>query len=136
MTPAEAAVLLAKIAANDNREVTEAAARAWAEALPDVALVDALTFLPSFYRNATRDAKNWIYPGDVLNGVSDMHRKQRASASWAARQAVFDAAGEEADFGETYEKAHRAQLDAITEYNRKHTVPQIEAPKARNWWDS
>lgn len=129
MTPAEAAVLLAKISANDNREVTEAGARAWAEALPDVALIDALEYLPSFYREATRDGKNWIYPGDVLKGVVETHAKRRSAIARAARQAVLDAEPDEWSAGP---KAMRALRDAIEKYNAEHTIPQIEAPARRN----
>lgn len=83
MNASEAAVLLAKIAANDGREVTEAAARAWAEALPDVTLQDALDCLPGYYRAATRNSRNWIYPGDVLEGVEALQASRRRSAARA-----------------------------------------------------
>lgn len=81
MNASEAAVLLAKISANDNREVTEAAARAWAEALPDVAVKDAIEYLPSYYREAMSDGKNWIYPGDVLMGVRELLNGRRSAAA-------------------------------------------------------
>jgi hypothetical protein len=131
MTPAEAAVLLAKISANDNREVTEAGARAWAEALPDVALSDAIEYLPAFYREATRDGKNWIYPGDVLNGVIEMHRKRRRAAGLAARQAVLDAGEDDYEAGPV---ALKAMMDATRAYDAAHTIPQLEA--ARQGWAS
>jgi hypothetical protein len=132
MTPAEAAVLLAKISANDNREVTEAGSRAWAEALPDVALTDALAYLPSFYREATRDGKNWIYPGDVLRGVVATHTRERARIAQAARQAVLDS-GDEWEVGGDAMKALKA---AAAKYDAEHAVPQIEAPRdeRRRMW--
>lgn len=127
MTPAEAAVLLARIAASDNREVTESASRAWAESLPDVALADAMEFLPGYYREATRDTRNWIYPGDVLEGVRALHKKRRARAFVAARQAFLEAAG--VDDMDTDLAAARAGKLAALAYDEEHPVRPDE-PRA------
>jgi hypothetical protein len=132
MNASEAAVLLARISASDNREVSESAARAWADSLPDVALRDALDYLPEFYRNATRDTKNWIYPGDVLNGVIELHRARRSKIAQAARQAVLDAAEDEYEAGPLALKAMR---EAVVKYNAEHQVPN-EKPKALNVMDA
>lgn len=125
MTPAEAAVLLAAISANDNREVTEAGARAWAAAIPDVALQDALEFLPTYYRAATGDGHHWIYPGDVLNGVAETHRKRRAAIALAARQAVLDAADDDYEAGP---RAVKAMKEAAAKYDAEHQVPNMPKP--------
>lgn len=70
MNAAEAALLLSMASAYDNRTVSEIAARAWAEALEDVDLVDAKTVLVEHYRG-TRD---WLMPVNILTGVSDIRR--------------------------------------------------------------
>lgn len=88
MTPPEAAALLAAVAANDGRNITEANAHAWAAALPDVPLADALEVLPRYYRNASRDTKNWIYPGDVLELSKELHRERLSIAGKAAYREV------------------------------------------------
>ena len=75
MTPAEAAAALTLAAAFDNRTPTEAAAHAWAEALPDVPLADAREVIVAHYRSESR----WVMPADVLTGT----RRLRA-ARWAS----------------------------------------------------
>jgi len=62
MKPSDAAVLLAKISAFDRRTIGEADAEAWAEALGDVSLPDALDAVTVHYRAQNR----WIMPADVL----------------------------------------------------------------------
>ncbi|WP_448072340.1 hypothetical protein [Georgenia yuyongxinii] len=74
MTPAEAAVLLAHCAAFDNRTAGEAQARAWAEALPGVALDDARRAVVEHYRDSTE----WCKPAHVNARVRAM-RAQRIS---------------------------------------------------------
>lgn len=62
MNPTEAAQVLAKAAAYDNRQATHAAALAWAEALdPDMPLQDALRIVGEHYR----DERNWVMPADI-----------------------------------------------------------------------
>ena len=129
MTPAEAAVLLARISASDNREVSEAAARAWADALPDVELADALEYLPRFYRAATRDTHNWIYPGDVLNGVRELYQERRRAVMEAARRDAIESA-DPAD-EEVQEKgadflATRAAVQAGRQWDAEHDIPGRE----------
>lgn len=124
MNAAEAAVLLSAISANDNREVTESASRAWAAALPDVALQDALDFLPNYYRAAVRDGKNWIYPGDVLDGVLQLHKERRIIAADRAEAALgipSDVPDMERDL-----LARSARVEAVKAYNAAHTIPSRE----------
>lgn len=62
MNPQEAAQVLAKAAAYDNRQATQAAALAWAEALdPGMPLADALRIVGEHYR----DERAWVMPADV-----------------------------------------------------------------------
>lgn len=72
MTPREAAVLLTKLAAYDNRQPSEAAARAWAEVLIDVDLQEALDAVPEHFRQST----DWVMPAHILRIVED-HRRER-----------------------------------------------------------
>ena len=123
MNAAEAAVLLAAVSANDNREVTESASRAWAAALPDVELRDALDYLPRYYRAATRDGRNWIYPGDVLNGVIELHAERRRAVMRDARDEVTRRIGTDAD---AELRAIRAAVDAGKAYDAEHSIPRLE----------
>jgi hypothetical protein len=135
MTPAEAAVLLSKISANDGREVTESAALAWAEALADCPLQDALDALPGYYRHATRDTRNWIYPGDVLAGAKRVQRNRRVDVYRAAfdRALAENPAVDDTD-ELTRELAEHAAKDAArktaTEALKTYTAerPQLERP--------
>lgn len=62
MNPQEAAKVLAKAAAYDNRQATQAAALAWAEALDrDMPLADALRIVGEHYR----DERSWVMPADI-----------------------------------------------------------------------
>lgn len=73
MTPAEAAAVLSKCAAFDNRTPTESAARAWAEAVDsNVTLTDALAIVADHYARESR----WIMPADI-NGASKRIRRAR-----------------------------------------------------------
>ena len=59
MNPTEAAQVLAKAAAYDNRQATQAAALAWAEALDtDMPLTDALRIVGEHYR----EERSWVMP--------------------------------------------------------------------------
>lgn len=126
MNPAEAAVLLAAVSANDNREVTESASRAWAAALPDVELQDALDYLPSYYRTATRDGRNWVYPGDVLTGVIELHKERRAVVAREAHDQAIASAGD-IDEMERDLLARRAQVEAAKRYDAEHKRPSSAA---------
>lgn len=126
MNAAEAAVLLAAISAHDNREVTESSARAWADALPDVDLRDALDYLPTYYRCATRETRNWVYPGDVLEGVIDLHHERRRAFGEQARQeaiAVVDMDDPNADYNGV-----KAAIQAHRRYNAEHRIPNPSKP--------
>lgn len=62
MNTTEAAQVLAKAAAFDNRQPDQAAALAWAEALDrDLPLQDALRIVGEHYR----DERNWVMPADI-----------------------------------------------------------------------
>lgn len=146
MNPAEAAVLLSKIAANDNREVTEVAARAWAEALPDVDVADAIEWLPRYYRAATRDGKNWVYPGDVLLGVRELFTERRRAlmeeAERLAIEAVADPESDEVmDQGGAQMIGFRARIPVMKQFDLDHPMPGEEidrksresAPRNPGW---
>lgn len=62
MKRSEAGVLLAKMSAFDRRTIGEADIEAWAEAVGDVPLADALDAVTEHYRVQSR----WIMPSDVL----------------------------------------------------------------------
>ncbi|WP_372595531.1 hypothetical protein [Actinotalea sp.] len=74
----QAAALLGLAAAYDNRAVSEAAARAWALALPDVRFEDAQHAVAAHYRTT----RVWIMPADVLAGVRRL-RSDRLMAAGA-----------------------------------------------------
>lgn len=62
MNTTEAAQVLAKAAAYDNRQPDQAAALAWAEALDrDMPLTDALRIVGEHYR----DERAWVMPADI-----------------------------------------------------------------------
>lgn len=62
MNPTEAAKVLAKAAAYDNRQATQAAALAWAEALDqDLPLTEALRIVGEHYR----EERTWVMPADI-----------------------------------------------------------------------
>jgi hypothetical protein len=65
MTPAEAAIVLARAAIFDKRTVGEIEAHAWAKALGGIPLPDAVEAVDQHYA-ATRD---WLMPSDVRHGV-------------------------------------------------------------------
>lgn len=76
MTPQEAAVVLGKCAAFDNRRPDPVTTAAWAEALdPNLTLTDALAIVTDHYANS----REWIMPADI-NTRSRMIRRQRIKA--------------------------------------------------------
>ena len=77
MTPQEAAKVLAKAAAYDNRQPNEAAALAWAEALnQDMPLADALRIVSEHYR----DERAWIMPADINRRWRSLGKARLATA--------------------------------------------------------
>lgn len=76
MNLADAAILQAKITAYDNRPSSELTDAAWAEALDDVTLTDALDAVRQHYRTETR----WIMPADVRR-LATAARKARIAAA-------------------------------------------------------
>jgi hypothetical protein len=75
MTPDEVANVLAKCAAYDQRTVGRMDIAAWAEALADVELVDALPAVTGHYRSTTRRAM----PADIRERAAE-HRDMRRRA--------------------------------------------------------
>lgn len=88
MNASEAAVLLGKLAGIDSRNPSDAAARAWAEVLPDVTLDEALAAVPIHRRQSTE----WCQPAHILRIVEAARREQRR----AEREARELAAEEQA----------------------------------------
>ena len=77
MTPQEAAKVLAKAAAYDNRQPNEAAALAWSEALDrSLPLQDALRIVSEHYR----DERAWVMPADVNRRWRTLGRERLAKA--------------------------------------------------------
>ena len=76
MKESEAAMLLMKCAAYDQRTIGEADALAWAEVLGDIRLVDALKVVQRHYA-ASRDR---IMPFDVRAGVRVLREARLAEA--------------------------------------------------------
>lgn len=72
MNTAQAAQLLAMAAAYDNRNASEIAARAWAEALDDVRFEDARYALIEHYKRS----RQWLMPAEIREGVRAL-REQR-----------------------------------------------------------
>lgn len=77
MTPQEAAKVLAKASAYDNRQPNEAAPLAWAEALDrDLPLADALRIVSEHYQ----DERTWIMPADVNRRWRTLGKTRLANA--------------------------------------------------------
>ena len=68
MRPSEATALLTKSASFDNREVSEATAVSWAEALDDIRLPDAIDAVVEHYSHT----RQWIMPADIRAAVRAM----------------------------------------------------------------
>jgi hypothetical protein len=134
MNPAEAALVITAISANDGREPSEAAARALAAALPDVTLQDALDYLPTFYRNATHDKKSWIMPGDILLGVRAMHVERRREAMTTASRLAIEAVDPddpEVERMGTDWVGLRAAREASQQYDENHVMPGAEIDRRK-----
>lgn len=67
MTPAEASIALGIAARIDNRQPSEAAALAWAEALPDITLEEAAWAIAEHRRTSTE----WLQPAHIRRLVTD-----------------------------------------------------------------
>lgn len=77
MRPSEAALVVAKLAAVDNRTESEAAVHAWAEALDErVTLVDALAAVAEHRRRSV----DWCQPAHINRIVADMRRGRLSHA--------------------------------------------------------
>jgi len=76
MTPADAAKVLTKAAAFDQRTIGHADAVAWAEALDGVGLDDALAAVTAHYREAT----SRLMPADVRRYTTVISRERLRAA--------------------------------------------------------
>lgn len=91
MTPQEAAVVLGKCAAFDNRRPDPATTAAWAEALdPDLTLTDALVIVRDHYA----ESRDWIMPADINRRSRDI-RRQRIANVLENRTPIPDGLGDE-----------------------------------------
>lgn len=107
MTPQEAAKVLAKAAAYDNRQPNEAAALAWAEALDrDLPLADALRIVGEHYR----DERTWIMPADINRRWRTLGKTR---ISEAERLGLPEAPADIADDPQAWLTWKRSQIRAI-----------------------
>lgn len=107
MNPTDAAKLLAYASAFDNRRPSEAAAQAWADALPDIpADNDARAAIARYYATPPKnpDDRLWIQPHDVRT-----HR--RAIRSERAEHFVYTPPADDHD--PRFLTNYRRQLDAV-----------------------
>jgi hypothetical protein len=107
VNPTDAAKLLAYASAFDNRRPSEAAAQAWADALPDIpADHDARAAVARYYATPPKnpDERLWIQPHDVRT-----HR--RAIRSERAQHFVYQPPAVESD--PRYLTNYRRQLNAV-----------------------
>ena len=122
MTPQEAAKVLAKAAAYDNRQPNEAAALAWSEALDkSMPLQDALRIVSEHYR----DERAWVMPADVNRRWRTLGRERLAKAE---RLGLPDAPANIADDPQAWLTWKRTQIRAI---KAGATPEQAEACAAR-----
>lgn len=124
MTPAQAAIVLTKIASFDNREVNESTAVSWGEALSDVPLGLAMDAVVNFYRVATAAGKHWMMPGDVIEGVNRIAMHELTEIT--KRHLVRD------DLGKSNFREVKAMQEA---WLTDHGLPQMPpAPKEIPAW--
>lgn len=122
MTPQEAAKILAKAAAYDNRQPNEAAPIAWAEALDqDLPLADALRIVGEHYQ----DERTWIMPADINRRWRTLGKTRIREAE---RQGLPEAPDDIADDAQAWLTWKRAQIRAI---KAGATHEQAEASAAR-----
>lgn len=120
MTPQEAAIVLAKCSAFDNRQPSQAAATAWGEAIDeDVTLQDALAIVRDHYANS----RDWIMPADI-NRISRQLRRQRIEAVLQNRTILPEGLGDEPTVEVAWqERFRRAVGDGLT----------LDEAKAQAW---
>lgn len=107
MTPQDAAKVLAKAAAYDNRQPNEAAALAWSEALDrDLPLPDALRIVCEHYR----DERVWIMPADINRRWRTLGKTRLADAE---RRGLPEAPDDIADDPQAWLTWKRTQIRAI-----------------------
>nr|DAE82753.1 MAG TPA: Loader and inhibitor of phage G40P [Caudoviricetes sp.] len=107
MTPQEAAKVLAKAAAYDNRKPDPTASLAWAEALDrDLPLQDALRIISEHYR----DERAWVMPADINRRWRALGRERLAKAE---RLGLPDAPADIADNPQAWLTWKRTQIRAI-----------------------
>lgn len=107
MNPTEAAKVLAKAAAYDNRQATQAAALAWAEALDtDLPLADALRIVGEHYR----DERAWVMPADINRRWRSLGK---ARLETAVRMGLPEPPDELADDAGAWAAWKKAQIAAI-----------------------
>lgn len=107
MTPQEAAKVLAKASAYDNRQPNEAAALAWSEALDrDLPLPDALRIVGEHYR----DERVWIMPADINRRWRTLGKTRLAEAE---RLGLPEAPDDIADDPQAWLTWKRTQIRAI-----------------------
>ena len=121
MNAQEAAKVLAKAAAYDNRQATQAAAHAWAEALDqDMPLQDALRLVGEHYR----DERAWVMPADINRRWRDLGR---ARLETATRMGLPNPPEELSGDAGAWAAWKRAQIRAV-----KAGCDQVQA-EARAW---
>lgn len=107
MNPQEAAQVLAKAAAYDNRQATQAAALAWAEALDhDMPLAEALRIVGEHYR----EERAWVMPADINRRWRTLGR---ARLETAVRMGLPEPPDELADDPEAWAAWKKAQIAAV-----------------------
>lgn len=89
MTPGDAARLLTKAAAFDQRTIGESDVLAWHEAIGDLNADDAMMAVTRFYSTVT-DGR--LMPGHVRTLVGEIQRERRRAAREAAEQRAIEAA--------------------------------------------
>lgn len=101
MTPQEAAVVLGKCAAYDNRRPDPATTAAWAEALdPNLTLADALAIVRDHYA----ESRDWIMPADINHRSRDI-RRQRIKNALNNQTLTPDGLGDEPHLEIAWKKA-------------------------------
>lgn len=122
MTPQEAAKVLAKASAYDNRQPNEVAPIAWSEALDqDLPLAAALRIVSEHYR----DERAWIMPADINRRWRTLGKTRLAEAE---RLGLPEAPDDIADDPQAWITWKRTQIRAI---KAGATPEQAQAHAAR-----
>lgn len=107
MTPQEAAKVLAKASAYDNRQPNEVAPIAWSEALDrDLPLQEALRIVSEHYQ----DERTWIMPADINRRWRTLGKTRLANAE---RLGLPEAPDDIADNPQAWLTWKRTQIRAI-----------------------